>query len=588
MKLFLSQFLYLLGKDKKKLPFLVIIFLLASILDIIGIGLMGPYIALLVDVDVYSGMTGKVINFIGLPQEKKPLLIIMGYTLLAVFTIKAFFSIWINKVVVQFSESQHVRLKSFLMSSYQSLPYVEYINRNSAEYVYSIHQLTGHYYGQALMPLLRMVSDGVVIIFVIAFLAWQNPVALTLLVSLLAIVMYLYDTLFRRKMDDYGVQINSASEATIQGVNEGIEGLKEIRILGQEKYFFKNVVKQAKKQALYAVKAVVISMSLRYLLELTMIAFVIFLVIGTLMFGGDIDLILPTLSVFGVASLRLFPAVNTLMQSLMLMRLGRDSVSRLFNDLKKINQSFKTNFDTIHPLKIHEEFQKLILKQVYFSYLDSKYKALDDISLEIYAGESIGFIGPSGSGKTTLLDTLLGLFQPQQGSIEYNGKNITNALRQWQSQVAYIPQQVFLIDDTLRRNVALGVNNDEIDDNKVYESLRQARLIDLVERLPKGVDTILGERGIRFSGGQRQRVALARAFYHERNVLIMDEATSALDNATEREIVSEIEMLKGTKTIIVIAHRLSTLMHCDRIYELQDGKIKNMGSYSELIGAQNG
>lgn len=588
MKLFLTQVLYLLGKDKKKLPFLVIIFLLASILDLIGIGLMGPYIALLVDVDVFSGATSKVINFIGLPQEKKPLLIIMGYILLAVFTVKAFFSIWINKIVVKFSESQHVRLKTFLMSSYQSLPYVEYINRNSAEYVYSVHQLTGNYYGQALLPLLRMVSDGIVVFAVVTFLAWQNPVALTLLVSLLAIIMFLYDTLFRKKMDDYGVQINSASEATIQGVNEGIEGLKEIRILGQEKYFFQNVAKQAKKQAFYAVKAAVISMSLRYLLELTMIAFVIFLVMGSLFFGGDIDLILPTLSVFGVASLRLFPAMNTLMQNLMVIRLGRDSVSRLFNDLKKIKQSVKTNFDINHPIQKHEEFQKLILNQVYFSYLDSKYKALDDISLEIYAGESIGFIGPSGSGKTTLLDTLLGLFKPQKGSIEYNGKNITKTLRQWQSQVAYIPQQVFLIDDTLRHNVALGVNNDEIDDNKVYESLRQARLIDLVERLPQGVDTILGERGIRFSGGQRQRVALARAFYHGRNVLIMDEATSALDNATEREVVNEIEMLKGTKTIIVIAHRLSTLMHCDRIYELEDGKIKNMGSYNEIIGAENG
>ena len=171
MKLFLTQILYLLGEDNKKLPFLVIIFLLASILDLIGIGLMGPYIALLVDVDVFLGTTGKVINFIGLPQEKKPLLIIMGYTLLAVFTVKAFFSIWINKVVVEFSEDQHVRLKTFLMSSYQSLPYVEYINRNSAEYVYSIHQLTGHYYGQALLPLLRMVSDGIVVFFVIILFA---------------------------------------------------------------------------------------------------------------------------------------------------------------------------------------------------------------------------------------------------------------------------------------------------------------------------------------------------------------------------------------------------------------------------------
>jgi ABC-type multidrug transport system fused ATPase/permease subunit len=474
------------------------------------------------------------------------------------------------------------------MSSYQSLPYVEYVGRNSAEYIYSIHQLTGQYYGQALMPLLRIASDGIVVSFVIVFLAWQNAVALTLLVSLLAIIMFLYDALFRRRMADYGVQINRASEAAIQGVNEGIEGLKEIRILGKEQYFYQNVVKKAKEQAFFAVKAVVASMSLRYLLEFTMIAFIVILILGTLLLGGGIDLILPTLSVFGVASLRLFPAMNTLMQSLMQMRLGRDSVSRLFNDLKEIKQSVKTHLDTSCPIETHEKFQKLTLNQVCFSYPDSKHKALDDISLEIHAGESIGFIGSSGSGKTTLIDTLLGLFEIQKGEIEYNGKNITTILRQWQSQVAYIPQQVFLIDNTLRYNVALGINDNEIDENKLYESLRQARLMDLVERLPKGVDTILGERGVRFSGGQRQRVALARAFYHGRNVLIMDEATSALDNETEREIVNEIERLKGTKTMIVIAHRLTTLKHCDRIYELRDGKIINMGSYSEIMGADHG
>ena len=222
-----------------------------------------------------------------------------------------------------------------------------------------------------------------------------------------------------------------------------------------------------------------------------------------------------------------------------------------------------------------------------FFYPDSKNNALENISLEIHAGESIGFIGPSGSGKTTLLDALLGLFEPQKGVIEYNSRNIKNNLKEWQSQIAYIPQEIFLIHGSLRHNVALGINEEDIDDNRLNESLRQARLSDMVENLPEGVNTILGERGIRFSGGQRQRVALARAFYHGRNILVMDEATSALDSETEKEIVSEIERLKGNKTMIVIAHRLTTLKHCDRIYKLQDGKIVNMGSYSEIIGEEN-
>jgi len=389
-------------------------------------------------------------------------------------------------------------------------------------------------------------------------------------------------------MGYYGEQCNLVSEAILKGVSEGIEGLKEVRILGKEKYFYENVVKNSNKLAFFSIKSSVISISLRYLLELTMITFVVLLVLGTLLLGSDIDLILPTLSVFAVASLRLFPAVNTFMQSIVLMRLGRDSVSRLCDDLKNIKQLVAMHLNSNNSVEIYEKFQTLTLNQVSFNYPESKYRALDDISLQIQAGESIGFMGPSGSGKTTLLDTLLGLFTPHEGSIEYNERNINKDLREWQSQVAYIPQEVFLIDDTLRNNVALGVNSSDIDDNKLHESLRQARLIDLVDKLPQGVNTILGERGIRFSGGQRQRVALARAFYHGRSVLIMDEATSALDNETEREIVAEIERLKGTKTIILIAHRLSTLKHCDRIYKLQDGKIVNMGSYNEMIGDENG
>ena len=587
MRLFLKQVLHLLGQDKKKLPFIVMIFLIGSILDLLGIGLIAPYIALLADVDVFSGPIGNIISFTGFPQEKEPLLIVIGYTLLVVFIVKAIFSIWINKIIVQFSERQHVRLISFLMSSYQSLSYVEYIRRNSAEYVYSIHQLSNQYANHVVSPLLRMVSDGLVVSVVIIFLALQSPEALALLVGLLSLVMFLYDALFRKKMGYYGEQCNLASEKIMQGVSEGIEGLKEIRILGKEKYFYQNVMKKSNLLALFAVKSSMVSMSLRYLLELTMIIFVVMLVLGTLLFGDDVDFLLPTISAFGVASLRLFPAVNTFMQSSMQMRYGRNSVSRLFNDVKEIKKSEKKYSNAgRQPTQIHEDFQSLTLKQVHFFYPDSKYNALDGISLKIHAGESIGFIGPSGSGKTTLLDTLLGLFKPQKGCIEYNERNINKNLREWQSQVAYIPQQVFLIDGTIRQNVTLGVNDDEIDENKLHESLRQARLMDLVETLPQGVNTVLGERGVRFSGGQRQRVALARAFYHGRNVLIMDEATSALDNATEGEIVREIELLKGSKTMIVIAHRLTTLKHCDRIYKLQDGKIVTMGSYSEIIEAE--
>ena len=223
------------------------------------------------------------------------------------------------------------------------------------------------------------------------------------------------------------------------------------------------------------------------------------------------------------------------------------------------------------------------MKQVSFSYPITHQKALNQISLEIRSDESIGLIGPSGSGKTTLVDVLLGLLEPQSGEIIFNGKPLNLNLKQWRSQVAYIPQEIFLIDNTLRCNVALGIPETEINDLRLQEALSRARLLEVVEQMPLGLDTLLGERGVRLSGGQRQRVALARSFYHGRNILVMDEATSALDNETESEIIEEIKHLKGQKTLVVIAHRLSTVQHCDRIYRLGNGEIVESGTPEQVL-----
>lgn len=582
MILFIKQVLQLLDKDVRKIPLMICFFIFSSLLDIVGIGLIGPYIALLINIDVSSGYLGQAISFLGLPQEKEPLIKIIGYGLLLVFLFKAFIAIWVNKVIVKFSESQHIRLIKVLMSAYQAMPYPDYIKRNSSDYIYSVHQLSNQYANHVVSPLLRMTSDGVVVLFIIFFLGVQSPTALSLLVSLILIMMFFYDSIFRKRLNIYGEKLNIAASNIIKTVSEGIEGMKEIRILGKEQFFFNNIIIESDRLASFAIKSSVISQSLRYILELTMIAFIVFLVLFNLSYGDSISSLVPTLSIFGVAALRLFPAVNTFMQSLMQMRYGKDSVSRLASDLKNI-KDLDLNIKKINVIKNDNAFEELNLKNVFFSYDSSDDYALNDITLDLKEGESIGIIGPSGSGKTTLLDTLLGLFTPQNGKIHFNGIDIQKNLKEWHSQVAYIPQQVFLIDGTLQDNIVFGDSEHQIDYKRLNESLRLARLSEFVDTLPSGINTILGERGIRFSGGQRQRVALARAFYHERNVIVMDEATSALDNETEREIVNEIERLKNKKTMIVIAHRLTTLQHCDRVYELKKGKIVKVGSYNEVI-----
>ena len=581
---YLRQVQYILGESWRKLPWLALLFLCSALLDLAGIGLIGPYVALVVDPRVVDGWLGDVLIAIGVPREQQVALKLLGLALLGVFLLKSIAAIVIHSAIIRFSEQQRVRLQSMLMRAYQGLPYTKFLGRNSSEYIHGITHLTSHF-AVVLLTGLRTVSNVILAIVIFAFLAWQNVMALALLAGLLLVSISGYDRLFRRKLRCYGEQANVAAAMMVRGVQEGIEGLKEVRILGKEEHFYRMVHQGAREAARLHTLNQVIALAPRYLLEVALVVFVLSLVWMTLLTGKDLQVLVPTLSMFALAAWRLMPAANTLSTSLIQLRYNRDSISRLYQDLQAVAHI---------PLEAHESvvscadvFRTLTLKQVQFTYPKARRPALKDISLEIHAGERIGLIGPSGAGKTTLIDLLLGLFEPQAGELLYNDRRLKEALAQWCAQVAYLPQQIFLIDDQLRRNVALGVEDAEIDEARVNEALRQARLEELVRQLPDGIDTLLGERGVRLSGGQRQRVALARAFYHGRNVLIFDEATSALDNETEEEVVEEIRRLKGQKTLIVIAHRLTTVRYCDRIYRLQDGAIVEQGTYDRVIGQSN-
>jgi len=226
----------------------------------------------------------------------------------------------------------------------------------------------------------------------------------------------------------------------------------------------------------------------------------------------------------------------------------------------------------------------LKLHDIFYRYPGANYFSCENISLEIKKGESIGIIGKSGSGKTTILDIILGLLESQSGKILFNNVQLSKRINNWRSKVAYIPQDVFLIDGTIKENISLGEAKDSVDNFRMNNSIKQARLLDVINKLPNGIDTKIGENGARISGGQKQRIALARAFYYGREILIMDEATSSLDKETEKEIVSEIKDLHGIKTMIVIAHRMSTVAYCDRIYKLDDGKVINSGTFEEVVG----
>lgn len=569
---YIKKIIYLLGNESRKLPKLLLLFFGASMLDFISIGLIAPYIALVIDPKAFDGNFGNIIDFLELPHDQYSLLIVLSIGLFCIFLLKAMVSILISYKIISFSQNQQARLRTRLMHSYQSLAYTEYLQRNSSEYIDIIQRQAGQFAQGVLMTSLRTVGDSFVMVAILIVLALNNIMALILLLVLFGSFTFGYDRFFRQRLKEYGRQSNHAAFDVVRGIQEGVGGFKEIRILGFEDYFHKKIRVGTRKYADSHVRSLFLSSIPRYLLELLLITFIVLLVLWFLFLEYSIKDLLPTLGMFGVAAIRLIPAFTSLSTTLMKFHFNHDVVTRLYSDLNHIMSKKQRQILSSTPLII-ETFSVLKLDKITFSYPGMSHYALHDISIEIKSGDSIGIIGASGSGKTTLIDTLLGLLVPQDGKIFYNNNLLADSLKEWRSQVAYLPQQVFLIDNTLRHNVALGLEGDEIDDNALQKALHKAQLNGLVDQLERGVNTMIGENGVRLSGGQRQRIALARAFYHNRNVLVLDEATSALDNETESEIVEEIRRLKGKVTMIVIAHRLSTIQHCDRIFSLEGGRI---------------
>ena len=539
---------------------------------------------LIIDSEAFiDGKMGQLVMEYFFFLTKDELIVLISCGLVSMFCLKTILVILINRIMILFSFNLQTQLRCSIMSLYQNLSYTEYLQRNSSEYITAIQTYTGTFTTGVILNLLKMISEGLSLMAIIILLALTDGPMLALLIGLLGMLAYGYDRFFKQKITDYGQKLNDNQELMVQGIHEAVEGLKEIRILGKEDYFHSVVRRTSEKFASYRGSVQLITLAPRYLLELILVTFIAVIVLFTMWTGSDIQGLIPTLSLFGLAAIRIIPATNTLIFSLSQIRFNLDASSRLYNDLNNRKADTTLIDGRVKPPPL-EVFETLTLDKICFHYPNTSENVLDTVSITIGKGECIGLIGKSGSGKTTLLDTMLGLLEPQLGTIEFNGKPLRENINSWYGNVAYLPQEVFIIDNTLRCNVALGIWEEDIDNDRLKKAISQAQLSGVVDQLSNGVETVLGEHGVLLSGGQRQRIALARAFYHDRSVLVMDESTSALDHQTEAEIVEEIKRLKGTKTIIVIAHRLSTIEHCDRIYRLENGKIVAQGSYQSVVG----
>ncbi len=594
---YLSKVLYILAGAKRNLVPLIFIFTISSVLETLGVGLVGPFLNLASYPESFHKipLLDWVYRQLGM-QSSSQFILMLGLIIIVLFCIKAFLYFLARIYTIQFGFHQKSLLISRLLHAYLVVPYTFYLKRNTASLIQNVISETEHFTHYCLLPLLNAVANFIVMFVLLLLLAKTSLLLLVMMLGILLPIFLLFQR-FGGKLSKWGEILSKTHHEMIRIINHSLGGVKETRIIGCELYFEQQMAQQTQKHSRAATFYLGTETLPRILIETFLLVFLILFISLSQLYskGGTQDLI-SILGVFAVASLRLIPSSSQFVQSIAQMRRFSHSLDMLYLDIKEVDQQSKKRPDLEFNPKAVSSFNfekpevppmsfsdRVDLKNITYAYPGTSDPSLRDISLTLKKGQSIALIGKSGAGKTTLVDVILGLLEPDSGDISVDGASIYDNLRSWQNLVGYIPQSISLIDDTVERNIAFGVPDHLIDSDRLNKAIKAAQLNELIEQLPDGIKTSVGERGVRLSGGQRQRIGIARALYFEREILVLDEATSALDNETESLVTEAIRALSGTKTMIIIAHRLTTVEHCDRIYLLKGGRIVQSGSYQEVV-----
>ena len=565
----------IVGKDFKKFLVASLLFLLLSSLEIMGIGLIYPYVSIIVNPSNF--ISSDIYNFINkfyVITDIDYLFKLIGLALVILFTVKALVGIFTNRMILNFGLKQGIKLRGELMKSYQNIEYISFTQRNTSEYIYSMFHLVNQYSQTVLVSLLKILSESIVMVVILLVLAVSNIFVFLILITVLITIFFLFDFFLKKKLNSYGLQTNKESNNMVKFLTEAMNGIKTIRILGISNFFYNNLVSTSKHYAKLNLNQLTISQSPKYIIEAAIIYFLFLVFFFSFILFENKQYIIPILSMFGIASIRLIPSFNQLISCFSNLRFCRDGIRLLAKDISELRIREKESNPSLNgDINQIKKFETLELKNISFAYNEKSRVNLDNASILVKKNEFIGIMGSSGSGKTTLVDIMLGLLKPSKGQILINNIVLKDTNTFIKSKTAYLPQQAFIIDGSIKENVALGYLNDEIDEKKVHNSLQKAKIASAVLEMNDGINTQIGENGIKLSGGQRQRIALARAFYHSREILILDESTSALDEKIEEEIINELKLLKNEITLLMIAHRPSTLKHCDKIIEIKNGKL---------------
>lgn len=564
-------------KQKIRLFVLIIMILIGSGLELMGVSAILPLVDVAMNPDMINkGETYVLISkWFGLYTVNE-FVFFFAIALSILYITKNVFLIYSKNYQIKFVYNMNRLLSLKLLNCYLQQDYLFHVEHNVAELQRNVTKCVSQF-TTAMSAVINMGVECCTSLFLVIYLIATDPMTTFLVMGILLVAVALFWVISKKLQYKYGIEEREASTELNKWVLQTFGGIKEIKVLNRESFFVNNFDRAYRKNILANRKNSVMSVLPKYIIEVIVICSLLLTMCIRILQGSNISGFVTSLSVFAVAAIRMLPAFNRITENMSIIMFNKASVDNVFGDLKEIeglNQDKIESSNGIERLKLQEEIK---VKHITFMYPNTSKKIFEDASITIEKNQSIAFVGSSGAGKTTLADIIIGILEPKEGEVLVDDKNVFENLGAWHKTIGYIPQVIYLMDDTIRANVVFGVDEDYIDDEKVWKALERAELADFVRGLEDGIFTQIGDRGVRLSGGQRQRIGIARALYTEPDVLILDEATSALDSETEAAVMESIESLHGKTTLIIIAHRLSTISKCDKVFEVEDGKIRLQG-----------
>jgi ATP-binding cassette subfamily C protein len=565
---------------------------LGAMFEAVSIGLVVPFIAVLKEPElILSAPVAQPLLSILKIREPQVLLMALGLGLIGAFIIKSGYLVLLYRWLFRYVFEKQVALARQLLTGYLDAPYTFHLQRNSAELIKATTGTVQGFTSGFLVNLLTLLGEVLVVVALIILLMLIDPLTTLGAVLVLGVPTALSYRAMRHWLAASGRLAEQSFASVIQWTEQAIGGIKETLVTGRASFFIERHGYHVRLLADSLRSFTFLSAIPRLLMDALAVSAMVAVALLTLLRGQDIQSLLPVLGMFAVAAIRLMPSASRIASGLAQLRFLYATTEVLYNELHTIERDKLLRAGPVSaqdpPSALSFE-RSLVLERLCYRYPSMPRPAIDDVSLEIPRGHWVGLIGPTGAGKTTLVDLMLGLFVPTSGRILVDGRDLQHDPAGWQRNIGYVPQDIYLMDDTVRRNVAFGLPDQDIDDERVWGALRAAQMDDLVRSLPGGLNAMSGERGDCLSGGERQRLGIARALYHDPQVLVVDEGTANLDNETEAEIVHTLAGLRGEKTIIVVAHRLPLVRNCDRVYLLKQGRVQSSGAYSDLFSTDLG